>query len=96
MSTVDAEKAREKLPSTDSAEKYGKDLGKEAGSTVDDAVSTSLHSLQGTTISELIIHRWLAPGQKARRSLSLRRKAKTSLMGSGGMPRIGLVRVWTS
>ncbi|CAG8388339.1 unnamed protein product [Penicillium salamii] len=36
---IDAEKAREKLPSTDSAEKYGKDLGKEAGSTVDDAVA---------------------------------------------------------
>ncbi|CAG7921806.1 unnamed protein product [Penicillium olsonii] len=36
---VDAEKAREKLPTSDSAEKYGKDLGKEAGAAADDAIA---------------------------------------------------------
>lgn len=35
---VDADKAREKLPSTDSAEKAGKNFGKEAGANVDEAV----------------------------------------------------------
>ena len=39
MIADDANKAREKLPSGDSAEKKGKEFGKEAGSSVDDAVS---------------------------------------------------------
>ncbi|KAJ5773563.1 hypothetical protein N7457_008459 [Penicillium paradoxum] len=36
---IDAEKAREKIPGTESAEKFGKDLGKEAGANVDDAIA---------------------------------------------------------
>jgi hypothetical protein len=36
---VDAEKAREKIPGKDNAEKFGKDVGKEVGSNIDDAVS---------------------------------------------------------
>lgn len=39
LAIVDAEKAREKLPSTNNAEKTGKDFGKEAGANIDDAVS---------------------------------------------------------
>lgn len=35
---VDADKAREKLPSSESAEKAGKEFGKEAGANVDEAV----------------------------------------------------------
>ncbi|KAJ5240138.1 hypothetical protein N7468_004757 [Penicillium chermesinum] len=38
---IDAHKAREKLPSTDSAEKKGKEFGKEAGATVDEAVNNA-------------------------------------------------------
>ncbi|CDM34087.1 hypothetical protein DTO013E5_9970 [Penicillium roqueforti] len=36
---IDAEKAREKLPSTNNAEKTGKDFGKEAGANIDDAIA---------------------------------------------------------
>ncbi|CAP81194.1 Pc12g15670 [Penicillium rubens Wisconsin 54-1255] len=34
---IDAEKAREKLPGTNNAEKFGTNVGKEAGANVDDA-----------------------------------------------------------
>ncbi|KAJ5795704.1 uncharacterized protein N7518_004244 [Penicillium psychrosexuale] len=36
---IDAEKAREKLPTTNNAEKTGKDVGKEAGANIDDAIA---------------------------------------------------------
>ncbi|KAJ5616335.1 hypothetical protein N7537_001449 [Penicillium hordei] len=36
---IDAEKAREKLPGTKNAEKFGTDVGKEAGANVDDAIT---------------------------------------------------------
>ncbi|KAJ5861530.1 uncharacterized protein N7529_008840 [Penicillium soppii] len=36
---VDAEKAREKIPGKDNAEKFGKDVGKEVGSNIDDAIA---------------------------------------------------------
>ncbi|KAJ6138602.1 hypothetical protein N7471_005088 [Penicillium samsonianum] len=36
---IDAEKAREKIPGTNNAEKYGTDVGKEAGANVDDAIA---------------------------------------------------------
>lgn len=35
---VDADKAREKLPRGNSAEKWGESVGKEAGSNIDEAV----------------------------------------------------------
>jgi hypothetical protein len=37
--TVDADKAREKLPRGKNAEKFGESVGKEAGSNIDEAVS---------------------------------------------------------
>ncbi|CAI7597427.1 unnamed protein product [Penicillium discolor] len=36
---IDAEKAREKLPGTNNAEKFGTDVGKEAGANIDDAIA---------------------------------------------------------
>ncbi|KAJ6187895.1 hypothetical protein N7519_002803 [Penicillium mononematosum] len=36
---IDAEKAREKLPGTNNAEKVGTNVGKEAGANVDDAIA---------------------------------------------------------
>ncbi|KAF4760327.1 hypothetical protein N7455_002065 [Penicillium solitum] len=36
---IDAEKAREKLPGTNNAEKSGTDVGKEAGANIDDAIA---------------------------------------------------------
>ncbi|KAJ5499614.1 hypothetical protein N7453_008665 [Penicillium expansum] len=36
---IDAEKAREKLPGTKNAEKFGTDVGKEAGANIDDAIA---------------------------------------------------------
>ncbi|KAJ6019161.1 hypothetical protein N7499_009681 [Penicillium canescens] len=38
---IDAEKAREKLPGNESAEKFGKDVGKDAGSKVDEAIANA-------------------------------------------------------
>ncbi|KAJ5835164.1 hypothetical protein N7447_001190 [Penicillium robsamsonii] len=43
---IDAEKAREKLPGKDNAEKYGKDFGKEAGANVDDAIAKARAEVQ--------------------------------------------------
>jgi hypothetical protein len=43
ITLVDAEKAREKIPGADNAEKFGKDVGKQAGANIDDAVSTIPH-----------------------------------------------------
>ncbi|KAJ5513966.1 hypothetical protein N7463_003518 [Penicillium fimorum] len=43
---IDAEKAREKLPGRDNAEKYGTDLGKEAGANVDDAIAKARAEVQ--------------------------------------------------
>ncbi|CAI7579267.1 unnamed protein product [Penicillium glandicola] len=36
---IDAEKAREKLPGTKNAEKFGTNIGKEAGANIDDAIA---------------------------------------------------------
>ncbi|KAJ5748916.1 uncharacterized protein N7511_010612 [Penicillium nucicola] len=38
---IDAEKAREKLPGNENAEKFGKDFGKDAGAKIDDAIATA-------------------------------------------------------
>ncbi|KAJ5163748.1 uncharacterized protein N7500_005578 [Penicillium coprophilum] len=43
---IDAEKAREKIPGTDNAEKYGKDVGKEAGANIDDAIAKTRAEVQ--------------------------------------------------
>ncbi|KAJ5468073.1 hypothetical protein N7475_005825 [Penicillium sp. IBT 31633x] len=48
---IDAEKAREKMPTSDNAEKYGKDLGKEAGANVDDAIARA--RAEGKRVPEL-------------------------------------------
>lgn len=42
---VDAEKAREKMPRGRDAEKYGAEVGKEAGASVDEAVCVFLNLL---------------------------------------------------
>ncbi|KXG48681.1 uncharacterized protein PGRI_025510 [Penicillium griseofulvum] len=43
---IDAEKAREKLPGTDNAEKRGKEYGKEAGANIDDAIARARAEVQ--------------------------------------------------
>ncbi|KAJ9482948.1 hypothetical protein VN97_g10477 [Penicillium thymicola] len=48
---IDAEKAREKLPGTQNAEKFGTDVGKEAGANVDDAIARA--RAEGKRIPEL-------------------------------------------
>ena len=48
---IDAEKAREKLPGTNNAEKFGTDVGKEAGANIDDAIARA--RAEGKRIPEL-------------------------------------------
>ncbi|KAJ5943937.1 hypothetical protein N7516_004105 [Penicillium verrucosum] len=48
---IDAEKAREKLPGTQNAEKVGTDVGKEAGANIDDAIARA--RAEGKRIPEL-------------------------------------------
>ncbi|KAK4871234.1 hypothetical protein LT330_000471 [Penicillium expansum] len=48
---IDAEKAREKLPGTKNAEKFGTDVGKEAGANIDDAIARA--RAEGKRVPEL-------------------------------------------
>ncbi|KAJ5209124.1 hypothetical protein N7449_003503 [Penicillium cf. viridicatum] len=64
---IDAEKAREKLPGTKNAEKFGTDVGKEAGAKIDDTIARA--RAEGKRIPEL--------GQEGKEKLDdLREEAK--------------------